>query len=147
MTERSVPPFLPSDLDRRQALKIAALGVSALALPGVLAACGSSSGGGPAAGGGTSPQPAAKHSNATIPSLTWGVGTGTIIGLDIASAFDGHAMYVQRCGMEGLLAATDTLGLGPLLATSWTYAAGQAEVRVPDPAGSEVLGRHDDDGR
>jgi peptide/nickel transport system substrate-binding protein len=120
MTERSVPSFLPSDLDRRQALKIA-LGASAF---GVLAACGSSSGGSAAGGpasGGTSSQPAVKHSNASISSVTWGVGTGTIIGLDIASAFDGHAMYVQRCGLEGLLAATNTLGLGPLLATSWKY--------------------------
>ena len=58
---------------------------------------------------------------ANIPSITWGIGTGTIIGLDIATAFDGHAMYVQRCGLEGLLAATNTLGLAPLLASSWTY--------------------------
>jgi peptide/nickel transport system substrate-binding protein len=58
---------------------------------------------------------------ANIPSLTWGLGTSTIVGLDIATAFEGHSMYVQRCGLEGLLAATNTLGLGPLLATSWTY--------------------------
>jgi peptide/nickel transport system substrate-binding protein len=115
MTERSAPSFLLSDLDRRQALRVA-LGASAL---GVLAACGSSSGG--SASGGNSSQPAVKHSNANISSVTWGVGTGTIIGLDIASAFDGHAMYVQRCGLEGLLAATDSLGLGPLLAASWKY--------------------------
>src|ERR1700722_4444994 len=125
MTARDVPLFLPN-LDRRQALRLG-LSAGALALPGVLAACGSSSGGSPAAG--SSSQAAVKHSNASIPSLTWGIGTGTIIGLDIATAFDGHAMYVQRCGLEGLLQATDSLGLAPLLASSWTY----------DPAGLKYV--------
>src|ERR1700722_13329267 len=119
MTARDVPLFFPN-LDRRQALRLG-LSAGALALPGVLAACGSSCGGSPAAG--SSSQAAVKHSNASIPSLTWGIGTGTIIGLDIATAFDGHAMYVQRCGLEGLLQATDSLGLAPLLATSYTYDA------------------------
>jgi peptide/nickel transport system substrate-binding protein len=119
MTARNVPSFLSPDLDRRQAVRLG-VGAAALALPGVLAACGSSSGGGSPAGGSSS-QPAVKHSNANIRTLTWGIGTGTIIGLDIATAFDGHAMYVQRCGLEGLLAATNALGLAPLLASSWEY--------------------------
>jgi peptide/nickel transport system substrate-binding protein len=114
MTAPGVPSFF-SSLDRRRALKLG-LGTAALALPGALAACGSSSS--PAG----SPGPAArKHSTASIPSLTWGIGANTIIGLDIATAFDGHAMYVQRCGLEGLLQATNSLGLAPLLASSWTY--------------------------
>jgi peptide/nickel transport system substrate-binding protein len=113
MTEHDVPSFLASPLDRRRALRVG-LGSAALALPGVLAACGSS----PA---GPSPAGQKKTSTANIPSLTWGIGTSTIVGLDIATAFDGHAMYVQRCGLEGLLAATNKLGLAPLLATSWTY--------------------------
>ena len=117
MTAPDVPSFLWPQLDRRQALRLG-FGAAALTLPGVLAACGSSSG--PPSAGGSS-QPATKHSNANIQSLTWGIGTNTIVGLDIATAFDGHAMYVQRCGLEGLLAATDTLGLAPLLASSWTY--------------------------
>ena len=94
------------------------VGAAALTLPGSLAACGSSGGGSPAGG---SSSAAVKHSTANIRSLTWGIGTGTIIGLDIATAFDGHAMYVQRCGLEGLLQATNSLGLAPLLASSWTY--------------------------
>src|ERR1700733_4080188 len=118
MTARNVPSFLSPDLDRRQAVRLV-VGAAALTLPGAIAACGSSGGGSPA--GGSSSQPAVKHSYANIRALTWGIGTGTIIGLDIATAFDGHAMYVQRCGLEGLLQATDSLGLAPLLASSWTY--------------------------
>jgi peptide/nickel transport system substrate-binding protein len=38
-------------------------------------------------------------------------------------------MYVQRCGLEGLLQATNSLGLAPLLASSWTY----------DPAGLKYV--------
>jgi peptide/nickel transport system substrate-binding protein len=118
MTAPDVPSFILPNLDRRQAMRLG-LGAAALTLPGVLAACGSSGSGSP--GAGSSSAPAVKHSNANIPSITWGIGSGTIIGLDIATAFDGHAMYVQRCGLEGLLQATNTLGLAPLLATSWTY--------------------------
>jgi peptide/nickel transport system substrate-binding protein len=125
MTEPDVPSFLSSHLDRRQAMRLG-LGAAALTLPGFLAACGSSGSGSPSAG---SSSGAVKHSAANIPSITWGIGTGTIIGLDIATAFDGHAMYVQRCGLEGLLQATDSLGLAPLLATSWTY----------DPAGLKYV--------
>jgi peptide/nickel transport system substrate-binding protein len=121
MTARDVPPFLASPVGRRQALRLG-LGTAALTLPGVLAACGSSP-------TGSSSPSASKPSTANIPSLTWGIGTSTIVGLDIATAFDGHAMYVQRCGLEGLLAATNTLGLGPLLASTWTY----------DPAGLKYV--------
>ena len=125
MTEPDVPSFLSPHLDRRQAMRLG-LGAAALTLPGFLAACGSSGSGSPSAG---SSSAAVKHSAANIPSITWGIGTGTIIGLDIATAFDGHAMYVQRCGLEGLLQATDSLGLAPLLASSWTY----------DPAGLKYV--------
>ena len=125
MTEPDVPSFLSPHLDRRQAMRLG-LGAAALTLPGFLAACGSSGSGSPSAG---SSSGAVKHSTANIPSITWGIGTGTIIGLDIATAFDGHAMYVQRCGLEGLLQATDSLGLAPLLASSWTY----------DPAGLKYV--------
>src|ERR1700733_9332348 len=118
MTARNVPSFLSPDLDRRQAVRLV-VGAAALTLPGAIAACGSSGGGSPA--GGSSSQPAVKHSYANIRALTWGIGTGTIIGLDIATAFDGHAMYVERGAREGLLAATNALGLAPLLASSWTY--------------------------
>jgi peptide/nickel transport system substrate-binding protein len=113
MTSRDVPSWLSPQLDRRQVLRMG-LGGAALALPGVLAACGGSS---PSSAG----KPGSKVSTANIPSLTWGIGTSTIVGLDIATAFEGHSMYVQRCGLEGLLAATNSLGLAPLLATSWTY--------------------------
>jgi peptide/nickel transport system substrate-binding protein len=125
MTEPDVPSFLSPHLDRRQAMRLG-LGAAALTLPGFLAACGSSGSGSPSA---RSSSAAVKHSAANIPSITWGIGTGTIIGLDIATAFDGHAMYVQRCGLEGLLQATDSLGLAPLLASSWTY----------DPAGLKYV--------
>ena len=125
MTEPDVPSFLSPHLDRRQAMRLG-LGAAALTLPGFLAACGSSGSGSPSAG---SSSGAVKHSTANIPSITWGIGTGTIIGLDIATAFDGHAMYVQRCGLEGLLQATDSLGLAPLLASGWTY----------DPAGLKYV--------
>jgi peptide/nickel transport system substrate-binding protein len=113
MTSRDVPSWLSPQLDRRQALRLGLGGAAALAVPGVLAACSTAS---PSSGG-----QASKVSTKNIPSLTWGLGTNTIVGLDIATAFEGHSMYVQRCGLEGLLAATNTLGLGPLLATSWTY--------------------------
>jgi peptide/nickel transport system substrate-binding protein len=125
MTAPDVPSFLSQNLDRRQAMRLG-FAAAALTVPGVLAACGSSGSGSPAAGSSSS---AVKHSTANIPSITWGIGTGTIIGLDIATAFDGHAMYVQRCGLEGLLQATDSLGLAPLLASSWTY----------DPAGLKYV--------
>jgi peptide/nickel transport system substrate-binding protein len=114
MTSSDVPLWLTPKLDRRQALRLG-LGGAALALPGVLAACGSSSPGSSGKTGST------KVSNASIPSLTWALGANTIIGLDIATAFEGHSMYVQRCGLEGLLAATNSLGLAPLLASGWTY--------------------------
>jgi peptide/nickel transport system substrate-binding protein len=113
MTARDAPSFLSPGFDRRTALKLG-LGTAALALPGLLAACGSSS---PSSSG----QSGTKHSTASIPSLTWGIGSDTIVGLDIATAFEGHSMDVQRCGLEGLLAATDQLGLAPLLATSYKY--------------------------
>jgi peptide/nickel transport system substrate-binding protein len=118
MTAPDVPSFILPNLDRRQAMRLG-LGAAVLTLPGVLAACGSSGSGSPAAG--PSSGPAVKHSSASIPSITWGIGSNTIVGLDIATAFDGHAMYVQRCGLEGLLQATNQLTLAPLLATSWTY--------------------------
>ena len=124
MTEPDVPSFLSPHLDRRQAMRLG-FGAAALTLPGFLAACGSSGSGSPSAGSSS----AVKHSTTNIPSLTWGIGTNTIVGLDIATAFDGHAMYVQRCGLEGLLAATNQLTLAPLLASSWTY----------DPAGLKYV--------
>src|SRR5215469_4009829 len=118
MNAPDVPSFLSPNLDRRQALRLG-FGAAALTLPGVLAACGNSSSGGPSAG--SSSSGATKHSSASIASLTWGLGSSTIVGLDIATAFEGHSMMVQRAGMEGLLAVTDQLGLAPLLATSYKY--------------------------
>ena len=106
-------------LDRRQLLRGIGLGSAALAFPGVLAACGGSSGSGsPGASSSSAP---AKLSNADIPSLTWALSTSTIVGLDIATAFEANAQMVQINGLEGLLAVSDQLTLQPLLATSWNY--------------------------
>jgi len=116
------PSSDPLRLDRRQLLRGLGLGSAALALPGVLAACGGSSGSGTSAGpsGSSAPQ---KVSGADISSLTWAVAASTIVGLDIASAFESNAQIVQICGLEGLLAVSDQLTLTPLLATSWKYDA------------------------
>jgi peptide/nickel transport system substrate-binding protein len=106
-------------LDRRQLLRGIGLGSAALAFPGVLAACGGSSGSGST--GASSSSAPAKLSNADIPSLTWALSTSTIVGLDIATAFEANAQMVQINGLEGLLAVSDQLTLQPLLATSWNY--------------------------
>jgi peptide/nickel transport system substrate-binding protein len=109
-------------LDRRQLLRAMGLGSAALAFPGLLAACGSSGSGGSGGspGGSTSPAPA-NLSNADIPSLAWALNTSTIVGLDIATAFESNSQCVAVCGMEGLLAVSDQLTLTPLLATSYKY--------------------------
>jgi peptide/nickel transport system substrate-binding protein len=107
-------------LDRRQLLRGLGIGSAALAFPGVLAACGSSGG---SASPGTSGSAPAKLSNKDIPSLSWALSASTIVGLDIASAFEANAQMVQINGLEGLLAVSDQLTLAPLLATSWNYDA------------------------
>ena len=63
----------------------------------------------------------AKPSCKDIPSLNWALSTSTIVGLDIATAFEANAQTVAINGMEGLLAVSDQLTLTPLLATSWKY--------------------------
>ena len=108
-------------LDRRQLLRGIGIGSAALAFPGVLAACGSSGGSGSSPGSGSSSP--AKLSNKDIASLSWALSTSTIVGLDIASAFEANAQMVQINGLEGLLAVSDQLTLTPLLATSWNYDA------------------------
>jgi peptide/nickel transport system substrate-binding protein len=109
-------------LDRRQLLRGLGLGGAALAVPGLLAACGSSggSGGSGSPGGSTSSAPG-NVSDADIPSLQWALNTSTIVGLDIATAFESNSQCVAVCGMEGLLAVSDQLTLVPRLATSWKY--------------------------
>ena len=107
-------------LDRRQLLRGIGIGSAALAFPSVLAACGSSGG---SASPGTSGSAPAKLSNKDIPSLSWALSASTIVGLDIASAFEANAQMVQINGLEGLLAVSDQLTLAPLLATSWNYDA------------------------
>lgn len=110
-------------LDRRQLLRSLGLGGAALAVPGFLAACGSSggSGGSSAAPGGSTSSAAGNVSDADIPSLQWALNTSTIVGLDIATAFEANSQCVAVCGMEGLLAVSDQLTLIPRLATSWKY--------------------------
>ena len=110
-------------LDRRQLLRSLGLGGAALAVPGLLAACGSSGGSGGSSsspGGSTSSAPG-NTSNADIPSLQWALNTSTIVGLDIATAFESNSQCVAVCGMEGLLGVSNELTLVPLLATSWKY--------------------------
>jgi peptide/nickel transport system substrate-binding protein len=114
-------------LDRRQLLRGIGLGSAAFVLPALLAACGDSGGsGGTPTASGSAP---AKLSTKQIASLSWALPTSTIVGLDIASAFDSNAQQVQILGLEGLLAVSDQLTLTPLLATSWTY----------DPAGLKYV--------
>ena len=122
MTAGDTPSSEPGRLDRRQLLRGIGLGSAALAFPGVLAACGSSGGSAGTPGTSASAGPA-KLSNKDIPSLTWALSTSTIVGLDIASAFEANAQMVQINGLEGLLAVSDQLTLTPLLATSYTYDA------------------------
>jgi peptide/nickel transport system substrate-binding protein len=110
-------------LDRRQLLRSLGIGGAALAVPGFLAACGSSGGSGgsgSAPGGSTSSAPG-NTSDADIPSLSWALNTSTIVGLDIATAFEANSQCVAVCGLEGLLAVSDQLALVPRLATSWKY--------------------------
>ncbi|HEX6855114.1 MAG TPA: ABC transporter substrate-binding protein [Streptosporangiaceae bacterium] len=110
-------------LDRRQLLRSLGLGGAALAVPGLLAACGSSGGSGGSSGspGGSTSSAPGNTSDADIPSLQWALNTSTIVGLDIATAFESNSQCVAVCGMEGLLGVSDKLTLVPLLATSWKY--------------------------
>jgi len=114
MTSSDEPTWYARQTDRRQALKGLGIGAAALSVPGLLAACGGSS---PSASGGSG----GKVSNKSIASLNWALPTSTIVGLDIATAFEGNTQCVQVTGLEGLLTVSDTLGLQPLLATSWKY--------------------------
>ena len=107
-------------LDRRQLLRSLGLGGAALAVPGLLAACGSSGGSGGSPGGSTS-SALGNTSDAAIPSLQWALNTSTIVGLDIATAFEANSQIVAVSGLEGLLGVSDKLTLVPLLATSWKY--------------------------
>lgn len=110
-------------LDRRQLLRSLGLGGAALAVPGLLAACGSSGGSGGSSGspGGSTSSAPGNTSDADIPSLQWALNTSTIVGLDIATAFESNSQCVAVCGMEGLLGVSNELTLVPLLATSWKY--------------------------
>jgi peptide/nickel transport system substrate-binding protein len=103
----------PGWLERRQALKLLGIGGAAVAVPALAAACSSSS---------TSPSGApGKASTKSISSLTWALPTSTIVGLDIATAFEENTVCVQTVGLEGLLAIANNLSLRPLLATKWSY--------------------------
>ena len=110
-------------LDRRQLLRSLGLGGAALAVPGLLAACGSSGGSGGSSGspGGSTSSAPGNTSDADIPSLQWALNTSTIVGLDIATAFEANSQIVAVSGLEGLLGVSDKLTLVPLLATSWKY--------------------------
>jgi len=110
-------PAGPAHLDRRQLLRGLGLGGAVLAAPALLAACGDAGSGATSGASSSAPPKSAKQ----IASLTWALPTSTIVGLDIASAFDSNAQQVQILGLEGLLAVSDKLTLAPLLATSWTY--------------------------
>ncbi len=114
MTSRDEPSWLARPTDRRQPLKGLGIGAAALTVPGLLAACGGSS---PSASGGGGGKVSAK----SIASLNWALPTSTIVGLDIATAFEGNTQCVQVLGLEGLLTVSDTLGLQPPLATGWKY--------------------------
>ena len=114
MTSRDEPMWLTGPPDRRQVLKGLGIGAAALGVPGLLAACGGSSPSSASGSGG-------KVSTKKIASLKWALPTSTIVGLDIATAFEGNTQCVQVCGLEGLLTVSNTLGLQPLLATSWKY--------------------------
>jgi peptide/nickel transport system substrate-binding protein len=114
MTSSDEPTWYSRPTDRRQALKSLGIGAAALTVPGLLAACGGSS---PSSSGGN----AGKVSNKSISSLNWALPTSTIVGLDIATAFEGNTQCVQVLGLEGLLTPSTSLGLDPLLATSWKY--------------------------
>jgi peptide/nickel transport system substrate-binding protein len=114
MTSNQTPSWFSEPLGRREALKRLGIGGAALAIPGVLAACGHS--GSPSAGAKTS-----KASTKSISSLNWALPTSTIVGLDIATAFEGNTQCVQVVGLEGLLTPSNSLGLDPLLATSYVY--------------------------
>ena len=113
MTSGDSPSWLSERIDRRQVLKGLGIGGAALAFPGVLAACGSSS-----KSPGTS---SSKVSTKQIASLNWALPTSTIVGLDIASAFESNTQCVQVVALEGLLTISKNLTLVPLLATSWSY--------------------------
>jgi peptide/nickel transport system substrate-binding protein len=115
MTSRDERSWYSRPIDRRQALRSLGISSAALALPGILAACGGSSS--PSASGSSS----AKVSTKNITSLKWALPTSTIVGLDIATAFEGNTQCVQVLGLEGLLTVSGSLGLQPLLATSWEY--------------------------
>jgi peptide/nickel transport system substrate-binding protein len=114
MTSSDEPTWLTGPTDRRQVLKGLGVGAAALTVPGLLAACGGSS---PSSSGGSG----GKVSTKSIASLKWVLPTSTIVGLDIATAFEGNTQCVQVLGLEGLLTVSNTLGLQPLLATSWKY--------------------------
>jgi len=115
MTSNETPAWFSQPLGRRDALKGLGIGGAALALPALLAACGNSGSKTPATGTTT------KASTKPITSLAWALPTSTIVGLDIATAFEGNTQCVQVVGLEGLLTPSNSLGLEPLLATSWNY--------------------------
>jgi peptide/nickel transport system substrate-binding protein len=115
MTSNETPSWLSEPLGRREALKRLGIGGATLAIPGLLAACGNSGSSSPGAGA------SSKASTKPISSLAWALPTSTIVGLDIATAFEGNTQCVQVVGLEGLLTPSNSLGLQPLLATSWTY--------------------------
>src|ERR1700757_2850488 len=110
-------PDPAAHLDRRQLLRGLGLGGAVLAAPAPLAACGGANSSGASRTRSSAPAKSTKQ----IASLTWALPTSTIVGLDIASAFDSNSQQVQILGLEGLLAVSDKLTLTPLLATSWTY--------------------------
>jgi peptide/nickel transport system substrate-binding protein len=113
MTSAGTPSAHAEGLDRRQVLQGLGIGGAAVAFPGLLAACSAK-----ASSAGSKP---VKVSTKDIPSLTWAIPAPTLVGLDIATAFESNAQTVQVVGLEGLLTVSDNLTLLPLLATTWSY--------------------------
>jgi peptide/nickel transport system substrate-binding protein len=110
--------FAAASVMRRDILKLMGAGGLALGLPPILAACSSGSASKAASGSGAS-----SNSAQTISNIAWGLPTSTIVGLDIATAWETNATSVAVLGLEGLLGVADDLSLTPLLATAWKYDA------------------------
>jgi peptide/nickel transport system substrate-binding protein len=108
-----------SEVTRRQVLMRFGAGGAALALPGLLAACGSSGGGDGASRTSTGKGTGGGATDAEIDSLTWSLGA-TPETLDIATGFSGTGTMVMALGLEGLLAFDARGALQPLLAESWS---------------------------
>lgn len=116
----SFPVSVSSALSRRQLLMRCGLGAAAFAVPSLLSACSgtSTASGSASSSAGTTKQGAA--SDAKIDKITWALPAETITGLDVATANDVVSLSVQSLALEGLLAMTNSLGVKPALAESWS---------------------------